>query len=276
MKRSLMFLLMVIVVAARGVIAEAQQPAKIPRIGYLSQGFGPGANEEIFRQGLRSLGYIEGQTIAIEWRFAHEKLDRLPELAAELVRLKVAIIVAGTGRANVQAAKSATTDIPIVMANVNDPVALGFVASLARPGGNITGLSNLSPEIGGKQLELLKEAFPKTSRVAVLGRTFVSNVKEMEAAARSLGLQLEVLELSGPDDIESAFDNAKAKRANALLVPASSLLVAHRKRVSDLAAQNRLPAICFSPRWAEEGCLLAYGPNTRNSIAARLSTWTKS
>jgi putative tryptophan/tyrosine transport system substrate-binding protein len=155
---------------------------------------------------LRSLGYIEGQTIAIEWRFAHEKLNRPPELAAELVRLKVAIIVAGSGAATVQAAKTATTDIPIVMANVNDPVYRGFVASLARPGGNITGLANLSPEIGRKQLELLKEAFPKTSRVAVLGRV-PANVKEMEAAARSLGLQLEVLELSGPDDIESAFDN---------------------------------------------------------------------
>ena len=241
--------------------ARAQQPEKMSRIGYLSRGSGPGANEEIFRQGLRSLGYIEGQTVAIESRFAHEKLDRLPELAAELVRLKVAIIVAGAGAPTVQAAKTATTTIPVVMANVNDPVALGFVASLARPGGNITGLSNLSPEIGGKQLELLKEAIPKTSRVAVLGRITV-NVKEMEFAARSLGLQLEVLEVSGPDDIESAFDAAKGKRANALLVPASSVLAAHRKRISDLAAQNRLPAVCFAPVWAEDGCLLAYGPNT--------------
>jgi putative tryptophan/tyrosine transport system substrate-binding protein len=242
-------------------IAEAQQPAKVPRIGYLSRGSGPGANEEIFRQGLRSLGYIEGQTVAIESRFAHEKLDRLPELAAELVRLKVAIIVAGAGAPTVQAAKTATTTIPVVMANVNDPVALGFVVSLARPGGNITGLSNLSPEIGGKQLELLKETIPKTSRVAVLGRITV-NVKEMELAARSLGLQLEVLEVSGPDDIESAFNAAKRKRANALLIPASGVLAAHRKRINDLAAQNRLPAVCFAPVWAEDGCLLAYGPNT--------------
>ena len=241
--------------------ARAQQPGKMSLIGYLSRGSGPGANEEIFRQGLRSLGYIEGQTVAIESRFAHEKLDRLPELAAELVRLKVAIIVAGAGAPPVQAAKTATTTIPVVMANVNDPVALGFVASLARPGGNITGLSNLSPEIGGKQLELLKEAIPKTSRVAVLGR-ITANVKEMEFAARSLGLQLEVLEVSGPDDIESAFNAAKGKRANALLVPASSVLAAHRKRINDLAAQNRLPAVCFAPVWAEDGCLLAYGPNT--------------
>ena len=240
--------------------ARAQQPGKMSRIGWLSRGSGPGANEEIFRQGLRSLGYIEGQTVAIESRFAHEKLDRLPELAAELVRLKVAIIVAGAGAPTVQAAKTATTTIPVVMTNVNDPVALGFVASLARPGGNITGLSNLSPEIGGKQLELLKEAVPKISRVAVLSRIPV-HLKEIEVAARPLGLQLEVLEVRGPDDIESAFNAAKGKRANALLVPSSSVLAAHRKRINDLAAQNRLPAICFNPVWAADGCLIAYGPN---------------
>jgi ABC-type uncharacterized transport system substrate-binding protein len=251
----------VFVLMVAEIAAQAQQPGKMPRIGYLSRGSGPGANEEILRQGLRSLGYIEGQSIVIESRFAHEKLDRLPELATELVRLEVAIIVAGSGAATVQAAKSATTTIPIVMANVNDPIALGFIASLARPGGNITGLSNLSPEIGGKQLELLKEAVPKTSRVAVLGRITV-NLNEMEVAARPLGLQLEVLEVRRPEDIESAFDAAKRKHANALLVPASSLLAAHRKRVNDLAAQNRFPAICFAPGWAEDGCLLAYGPNT--------------
>jgi putative ABC transport system substrate-binding protein len=262
-------------VFALSIPADAQQPGKMSRIGYLSRGSEPGANEEIFRQGLRSLGYIEGQTIAIESRFAHEKLDRLPELAAELVRLKVAIVVAGAGAPTVQAAKTATTTIPIVMANVNDAVALGFVTSLARPGGNITGLSNLSPEIGGKQLELLKEAVPKTSRVAVLSRITV-NLKEMEAAARSLGLQLEVLEVRGPDDIESAFDAAKEKRANALLVPASSVLAAHRKRVNDLAAQNRLPAVCFAPVWAEDGCLLAYGPNTSEFYRRAAPTWTRS
>lgn len=248
-----------------GAVAQAQQSGKVSRIGYLSRASGPGASEDRLRQGLRSLGYIEGQTIAIESRFAHEKLDRLPELAAELVRLKVSIIVAGSGAATVQAAKTATTTIPIVMANVNDPVALGFVASLARPGGNITGLSNLSPEIGGKQLELLKETAPKTSRVAALGRITV-NVKEMEVAARSLGLQLEVLEVLGPDEIESAFDVAKTKRVNALLIPASSLLAGFRKRVNDLAAQNRLPAICFAPSWAEDGCLLAYGPDINDNF----------
>jgi ABC-type uncharacterized transport system substrate-binding protein len=250
-----------ILLFALSVSADAQQPGKMPRIGYLARGSGPGRNEEIFRQGLRSLGYIEGQTIAIESRFANQKLDRLPELAAELVRLKVAIIVAGAGAPTVQAAKAATTTIPIVMANVNDPVALGFVVSLAHPGGNITGLSNLSPEIGGKQLELLKEIMPKISRVAVLGRITV-NLKEMEDAARALGLQLELLEVRVPDDIEGAFSGAKRKHANALVVPASSLVIAYRKRINDLATQNKLPAVCFAPVWAEDGCLLAYGPDT--------------
>ena len=242
------------------VSGQAQQPAKISRIGYLSRSSGPGANEEKFHQSLRSLGYIEGQTVVLQSRFAHEKLDRLPELAVDLVRLKVAIIVAASGAATVQAAKRATKTIPIVMANVNDPVALGFVTSLAHPGGNVTGLSNLSPELGGKQLEVLKEIVPKLSRVAVLGR-ITANIKEMELASQSLGLQLDVLEVHGPDEIESAFDSAKRNRAEALLIPASSLLVGFRRRVNDLAVQHKLPAICFAPSWAEDGCLLAYGPD---------------
>jgi putative ABC transport system substrate-binding protein len=239
---------------------QAQQPAMISRIGYLSRSAGPGANEKTFHQSLQSLGYIEGQTVVFESRFAHEKLDRLPELAADLVRVKVAIIVAGSGAATVQAAKRATETIPIVMANVNDPVALGFVASLAHPGGNVTGLSNLSPELGGKQLEMLKETVPKIARVAVLGRITV-NIKEMELAAQSLGLHLDVFEVPGPDEIATAFGAAKRKRVEALLIPASSLLVGFRKRVNDLAAQHKLPAICFAPSWAEDGCLLAYGPD---------------
>jgi len=242
------------------VSGQAQQPAKISRIGYLSRSSGPGANEEKFQQSLRSLGYIEGQTVVLESRFAHEKLDRLPELAADLVRVKVAIIVAGSGAATVQSAMRATKVVPIVMANVNDPIALGFVSSLAHPGGNVTGLSNLSPELGGKQLEVLKEIVPKLSRVAVLGRITV-NIKELELASQSLGLQLDVLEVHGPEEIESAFESAKRNRVEALLIPASSLLVGFRRRVNDLAAQHKLPAICFAPSWAEDGCLLAYGPD---------------
>ncbi|HLN97920.1 MAG TPA: ABC transporter substrate-binding protein [Pyrinomonadaceae bacterium] len=242
------------------VSGQAQQPAKISRIGYLSRSSGPGANEEKFQQSLRSLGYIEGQTVVLESRFAHEKLDRLPELAADLVRVKVAIIVAGSGAATVQSAMRATKVVPIVMANVNDPIALGFVSSLAHPGGNVTGLSNLSPELGGKQLEVLKEIVPKLSRVAVLGRITV-NLKELELASQSLGLQLDVLEVHGPDEIQRAFESAKRNRVEALLIPASSLLVGFRRRVNDLAAQHKLPAICFAPSWAEDGCLLAYGPD---------------
>jgi putative ABC transport system substrate-binding protein len=242
------------------VSGQAQQPAKISRIGYLSRSSGPGANEEKFQQSLRSLGYIEGQTVVLESRFAHEKLDRLPELAADLVRVKVAIIVAGSGAATVQSAMRATKVVPIVMANVNDPIALGFVSSLAHPGGNVTGLSNLSPELGGKQLEVLKEIVPKLSRVAVLGKITV-NIKELELASQSLGLQLDVLEVHGPDEIQSAFESAKRNRVEALLIPASSLLVGFRRRVNDLAAQHKLPAICFAPSWAEDGCLLAYGPD---------------
>ena len=240
--------------------ADAQQPAKISRIGYLSRSSGPEANEEKLHQSLRSIGYIEGQTVVFESRFAHEKLDWLPELAADLVRVRVAVIVAGSGAATVQAAMRATKTIPIVMANVNDPVALGFVSSLAHPGGNVTGLSNLSPELGGKQLEMLKETVPKVSRIAVLGRITV-NIKEMELASQSLGLQLDVLEVRGPDDIEGAFEFAKRRHVEALLIPASSLLVGFRRRVNELAAQHTLPAICFAPTWAEDGCLLAYGPD---------------
>jgi putative tryptophan/tyrosine transport system substrate-binding protein len=260
------YVLWLTILLAVGVyLAEAQQPGKFVRIGYLSRSSGPGANEEKFQQSLRSLGYIGGQTVVLESRFAHEKLDRLPELAAELVRAKVAIIVAASGAATVQAAMRATKTIPIVMANVNDPVALGFVSSLAHPSGNVTGLSNLSPELGGKHLEMLKETVPKLSRVGVLGRITV-NIKEMELASQSLGLQLDVLEVRGPDEIETAFESAKIKRVEALLIPASSLLVGFRRRVNDLAAQHNLPAICFAPSWAEDGCLLAYGPDISDNF----------
>ena len=165
-------------------LAHAQQPKKVPRIGYLAPRSEPGANEKAFLQGLQSLGYIEAQTIAIEWRFAQEKFDRLPELASELVRLKVDVIVASGGYPTVQAVKKATTTIPIVMTDVSDAVGLGFVASLARPGGNITGLSVLAPELSGKQLELAKETIPKASRMAVLTNSsspnWKLNIKEMD------------------------------------------------------------------------------------------------
>jgi len=248
-------------------LAHAQQPKKVPRIGYLTTRSGAGAGEKAFLQGLQSLGYIEGQTIAIEWRFAQEKFDRLPELASELVRLKVDVIVASGGYRAVQAVKNATTTISIVMTGVRDAVELGFVASLARPGGNITGLSVLAPELSGKLLELAKEAIPKASRMAVLAYSASPNwklyFKEMDGTARSLGVQLLAFQVREPDEIESAFDAARSKRADALVVTSSGFLSLYRERICELAAQRRLPAIASSPgvgAWAEQGCLLAYGP----------------
>jgi putative ABC transport system substrate-binding protein len=249
--------------------AHAQQPKKIARIGYLATRSGAGAGEKAFLQGLQSLGYIEGQTIAIEWRFAQEKFDRLPDLANELVRLKVDVIVTSGGYPTVQAVKNATTTIPIVMTIVSDAVELGFVASLARPGGNITGISILAPELSGKLLELAKEAIPKASRVAALAYSASPNwklyFKHMDGAAQSLGVQLLAFQVRAPDEIESAFNTARSKRADALIVPPSGFLTLYRKHIIELAAQNRLPAIASEGRWAEQGCLLAYGPSTAES-----------
>ena len=204
---------------AHGLIAQAQQPTKVPRIGYLSAASPSAisARIEAFRQGLRELGYVEGKNIIIEWRSAEGKLDRLSELAAELVRLKVDVIVTG-GPIPTRAAKEATVTIPIVMAFDIDPVGLGFVASLARPGGNITGLSTLAPEISGKRLELLKEIVPKLSRVAVFGTSTLPGnaqaLKETERAAGALGVQLQYLDVRGSKDFETAFRGAAKGRAD--------------------------------------------------------------
>ena len=245
---------------------QAQQPKKIPRIGYLAPSSGPSANEEAFLQGLLSLGYIEGQNIAIEWRFARENWDRLSELANELVRLKVDVIVTSFGYVAVQAVQKATSTIPIVMANVNDAVGLGLVASLAHPGGNTTGISSLTPELTGKLIELAKETLPKASRLATLVGPFnlnwKLNRKGMEDAAQSLDMQLLALEIRGPDDFQSAFDTAKKKRADVLILPAGGFFALYRKRIVELAARSRLPLIGNSAAWAEEGCLLTYGPST--------------
>jgi putative ABC transport system substrate-binding protein len=250
-------------------LAHAQQAKKIPRIGYLAPSSGAGAAEKAFLQGLQSLGYIEGQTIAIEWRFAQEKFDRLPDLASELVGLKVDVIVTSGGYPTVQAVKNATTTIPIVMTRVSDAVDLGFVASLARPGGNITGISILAPELSAKLIELAKETIPKASRVAVLanpsGLNWKLYFKQMDGTARSLGVQLLAVQLRKPDEIESAFNTARSKRADALIIPPSGFLTRHRKRIIELAAQSRLPAIGSNATWAEEGCLLAYGPSIAES-----------
>jgi putative ABC transport system substrate-binding protein len=248
-------------------VATAQQPTKVPRIGFLlaTSPSAISARVEAFRQGLRELGYVEGKNIVIEWRYAEGKLDRLLALAAELVRLKVDIIVTG-GASSTRAAKEATTTIPIVMAQDPDPVASGFVASLARPGGNITGLASLSPELSGKRLELLKEIVPKLSRVAVLGTSTIPDnalsLKEMELAAGALGVQLQFLDVLSSKDIETAFRAASKGRASALLVLQSPLSSFHRAEIADLAVKSRLPAMYPQSDYMDAGGLMFYGANT--------------
>jgi putative tryptophan/tyrosine transport system substrate-binding protein len=247
--------------------AQAQQPKKVPRIGFLS-GSPPSsikASTEAFRQGLRDLGYVEGKNIVIEWRSAEGKRDRLPALAADLVRLKVDLIVTA-GPLVTRAAKEATSTIPIVMAQDPDPVGNGFVASLARPGGNITGLSRLAPELSGKQLELLKEIVPKLSRVAVIGTSTrpgnAQTLREVELAAGAFGVQLQYLDILSPKDIETAFQAAVRERADgALWFVTGSIGNPHRKKIADLAVSSRLPVIYFLRDHVEAGGLMSYGVN---------------
>ena len=249
-------------------LAEAQQPAKVPRIGYLAANSlsAFSARIEAFQQGLRDLGYVEGKTIVIEWRSAEEKLDRLPALAAELVRLEVNIIVTGGGGAT-RPAKQATATIPIVMTQDSDPVANGFVATLARPGGNITGLSTLAPEISGKRLEILKEVIPKLSRVAVFGTSTASGnaqmLKEVELAAGALRVKPQYLDVLSSKDIATAFRAATKVRADAvlMLVP-GRVASAHRTEIVELAVKSQLPAIYNAILFVEAGGLMSYGVNT--------------
>jgi len=268
----------VVALTACGARAEAQQPKKIPRIGYLSA-FEPAlesARSEAIRVALRELGYIEGQNIAIEYRYGEGKRDRAPEVAAELVRLKVEIIVVAGGASWVQAAKDANKTIPIVFAQEADPVGSGFVASLARPGGNITGLSTLGPELAGKRLELLKETVPKLSRVAVLGTSTIRGharfLKEQEPAAVTLGVKLQFLDILDPKDIESAFRAASKGRADGLLVLSGPVLNSHRTQVLDLAVKSRLPAIYNFPEFVEAGGLMTYGVSNTD-LSRRAATY---
>jgi putative ABC transport system substrate-binding protein len=243
--------------------AEAQQSTKMPRIGLLVavSPSAAAARTEAFRQGLRELGYIEGKNIVLEPRYAEEKLDRLPALAAELVRLKVDIIVTAGGQAT-RAAKQATPTIPIVMTNDPDPVASGFVASLARPGENITGLSTLAPELSGKRLELLKEIIPKLSRVAIVGTStqpgHAQAIKELELAARELKVQIQHLDVLKSKDIETAFRAAAKGGADGLLTLTSPILSSQRIQLADLAVKNRIPAI-YDIQFVEAGGLIFYG-----------------
>jgi ABC-type uncharacterized transport system substrate-binding protein len=242
--------------------AHAQQTTKVPRIGYLTGATPDGqtARIESFRQGLRELGYVEGKNITVEYRYAEGKLDRLPALAAELVRLKVDVIVTGGGNIT-SVAKEATATIPIVMSQDSDPVGNGFVASLARPGGNITGLSSLAPEIRGKQLELLKEIIPKLSRVAVFGTSTptTSRLRETDVAAGAFKVTLQYLAVLSPKDIETAFQAAGKGRADAVLVLTGPIFNSHRTRITKLAVKSRLPAIYSNSQYVVDGGLMTYG-----------------
>ena len=257
---------LVLAIAVLATVQEAPaQQAKIPRIGYLS-GAGLESRKEAFRQGLRELSYREGRSIVIEFRSAEGKLDRLLEHAGELVRLNVDVIVA-TSTDSVLAAKKASSTIPIVFAALGDPIDTGLVTSLARPGGNATGLTQLSPQLGGKRLELLKEAFPKVTRVAVLWnpgskvRGVGTPLTEAEAVARDLGLKLQSLEVRSRDDFDNAFEAAKRETAQALIVTPNPLVNYQRIRIVEFAAKSRLPAMYSTSEIVELGGLMSYAPN---------------
>jgi len=242
--------------------AQAQQPARIPRIGILIPASASfySARIEAFRQRLRELGYVEGKNIVIEYRYAEGKLERLPDLAAELVRLKVDVIVTA-GPAN-SAAKKASATIPIVFAADGNPVGSGLVSSLARPGGNITGLSLMVPDLNGKRLELLKEAFPKVARVVFLWEPGgARGITGMEAAAKVLGLKLQSLEVRSRDDFDSAFARAKRDGAQALITQPGPLVNTAQRQVLDFAAKNRLPAMYPTSEFVEAGGLMSYAPS---------------
>jgi putative ABC transport system substrate-binding protein len=255
-----------ILLSALSFRVEAQQPTKLTKIGFLTAEQPIRARMEAFRQRLRDLDYVEGRNLTIEIRDAKGNLERLPELANELVGLKLdVIIVAGSTPATL-ATKDATKTIPIVFLGISDPVKTGLVASLARPGGNLTGLTNIHTELSGKRLELLKETIPKLSRVAVLwdprGTGSALSWKETQLAARELGLKVHSMEVRNVNDFENAFKEAIKARSGALAVTGTPLLGAHRKRIADLAVSARLPSLFTTNESVDVGGLMSYGPNT--------------
>ena len=256
------FLLLALVIFAAPLTAMAQSPAHVPRIGYLKAGMGGTGTFEAFQQGLRDLGWVEGQTIVIEYRSAEGQGERLPELAAEFVRLQVGVIVT-SGPQPIQVVTHATTTIPIVMAISPDPVEAGRVASLARPGGNLTGLSVMAAEFQGKRLELLTEAVPGITRVAVLwnAASLDARWRAMEASAQALGLALQSLAVRGPDDFDRAFDAALREGADALYAMSDPLIGGHTPRIVAFAARHRLPTAFEHREDAAAGGLMAYGPS---------------
>jgi putative ABC transport system substrate-binding protein len=261
--------------------ADAQPPAHVARLGLLSVSLSSASilshpTYKAFLQGLGALGYVEGKHVVMESRGAEGHIDRLPDLAAELVRLKVAIIFT-VGAEALQAAKNATRTIPIVFTSVGDPVQRGFVASLAQPGGNITGLANLGgTALEGKRLELLKEAMPGITHIAVLGnppnRSYAQALNELEGPAQAVGVQLQPLEVQNADDLDSAFVAMGRGHADALTVIGSGFTSRHLSRIADLALKGRLPAIAWSRAFAEVGGLMAYGVNEAD-VARRVATY---
>ena len=255
---------------ATAPLSQAQQPMKIPRIGYVTGGATPSSTSPdggvaSFRQGLRDLGYIEGKNIIIEYRGAGGKMERLPELVAELIGLGVSVIVT-SGMPAVIAAKKATSTIPIVAANADNLVDAGVVASLAHPGGNVTGMTRVDADFSAKRLQLLKESFPKLSRVAVLSHGSMGadeeELQEIQTAARKLKIQVQPFPISDPSQFPGAFAEMKKKRADALIFLSSSFTSFHRKQLVELATKNRLPTMCSNAAWIDAGCVIAYGPKT--------------
>jgi len=280
MTKKIIFLALCSMLLAPCSAVEAQQSGKIFRIGFLdnSTASGIAVLSEAFRQELSKLGWIEGKNLIIEYRFSEQKRERLPELASDLLRLNVDLIVT-TGEPPALAAKKATTTTPIVMANAGDPVGSGLVASLARPGGNVTGLSNLATELITKRLEVLKDAVPKLTRVGLLKPADGSDrqLKQLRPAALALKLKLEEIETQfGAKGLESTFQTAKQKQVDAIMMITSRQFFAERKRLVEFAVKYRLPAIYFSKEFVDEGGLMSYGRTTMISFGARLFTWTRS
>ena len=274
------FLAGALVTAASPLAAGAQATKKVYRIGYLStqSSSAEAAQLHAFRQALRNLGYTDGQNVVIEYRFADGEVNRLAGFAAELVRLNVDVIVTG-GSPGTRAALQATKTVPLIMTVVGDPVAAGFVTSLARPGGNVTGLTQMSPELSGKRLELLKEALPKISRVAVFfdaalgAQQLFAPLQESQVAAKTLGLRLQSLEVRGPNpDWDGAFKAAKSQGARALVTLPGPVIELHGKHIVDFAAKNRLPAIYPTSEFVDAGGLMSYGPD-RVDLKRRAATY---
>jgi putative ABC transport system substrate-binding protein len=261
------------VLMAAGAVAQAQQPTKIPRIGFLPAGGNPnnpGPQADSFKQGLRGLGYVEGKNVVVEYRYIEGNRERVPSLVAELIQLKVDVLVLTTLPA-IQAAKQTTNRIPVVMVTTQDPVATGIVDSLARPGGNITGLTRLTRDLSGKRLELLKDVIPKLSRVGVLwdagSAGVVVGFKEYESAARALKMQFQSLEVRGPNpDIDGAFQAASKERVNAVIAVSTALLTIYEKQIVELAVRDRLALMAESRNMTEAGGLLSYSGDDAESF----------